>query len=124
MKKPLNIDEYILDFPEPVMLRLQRVREAVQQSAPEAVEVISYSMPAFYLHSNLVYFAGYANHIGFYPGAQAIVDFQKEIAVYKSAKGSIQFPHDQPLPIALIKKITKSRAIACFKKFRAKQKRR
>ena len=122
MKKPLNIDEYILDFPEHVIIRLQKVREAIHQAAPEAKEIISYSMPAFYLHSNLVYFAGYANHIGFYPGAQAIVDFQKEIAVYKWAKGSIQFPHDHPLPIALIKKITKSRAIACLKKFRAKQK--
>lgn len=123
MRRPQNIDEYILDFEQPVLIRLEKVRAAIRAAAPDAAEIISYGMPAFYLHSNLVYFAGYARHIGFYPGAQAIIDFKKEIASYQWAKGSIQFPHDRPLPIALIKKITRSRVKANVEKMRAKQKR-
>jgi len=104
-----NIDEYIATFPESTKHLLEQIRETIAKAAPAAEEAISYAMPTFKLHGNLVHFAGYKNHIGFYPGAGGIAAFQKEIDKYKNAKGSVQFPLDKPLPLALVTKITKYR---------------
>jgi len=104
--KPENIDDYITRFPEHTQKLLQQMRTTIQKAAPKAVEVISYGMPAFKLNSVLVYFAGYKNHIGFYPTASGIRVFQDQISMYKNSKGAVQFPLDKPLPIKLIKEIT------------------
>ncbi|MFT3822942.1 MAG: DUF1801 domain-containing protein [Chitinophagaceae bacterium] len=104
-----DIDEYITVFPEDVQVKLQQMRTTINKAAPKAVEVISYNMPAFRLHGVLVYFAGYKKHIGFYPTGSAIAAFKKELSVYKGAKGSVQFPLDKPLPLALISKMVKLR---------------
>jgi uncharacterized protein YdhG (YjbR/CyaY superfamily) len=109
MKKPLTIDEYISAFPPETQKLLEQVRSTIKKVAPEAQEAISYQMPAFKYHGLLVWFAGYKNHIGFYPKASGIEFFKKEISAYKWAKGSVQFPLDKPLPLGLITKIVKYR---------------
>jgi uncharacterized protein YdhG (YjbR/CyaY superfamily) len=105
--KPASIDDYISDFPEDVQQILQQVRATIRQAAPEAEEKISYAMPAFTLHGNLIYFAGYKSHIGLYPTPAGIDEFKDDLAKYKGAKGSVQFPIDQPMPLDLIGRITK-----------------
>jgi uncharacterized protein YdhG (YjbR/CyaY superfamily) len=100
-----DIDDYIADFPKATQEILQNLRTTIQQAAPEAVEKISYQMPAFTYNGILVYFAAYKNHIGFYPTASGIAAFKNEISGYKNAKGSVQFPIDKHLPIDLIAKI-------------------
>lgn len=107
MKKPASADAYIATFPKPTQALLQQVRAIIQKAAPKAEEVISYGMPAYKQEGMLVYFAGYAQHIGFYPTASGISAFQKEIAKYKHSKGAVQFPLDWPLPAALITRIVK-----------------
>ena len=104
-----EIDHYISTFPSEVQERLELIRSTIKAAAPDAEEVISYKMPAYKLKGILVYFAGYKNHIGFYPGANGISHFQKEIDHYKNAKGSVQFPHTSPLPLDLVRKIVKFR---------------
>jgi uncharacterized protein YdhG (YjbR/CyaY superfamily) len=104
-----TIDEYIATFPKDVQKILTTLRNAVQAAAPDAQERISYRMPAFFLKGNLVYFAAFKHHIGFYPTSSGILAFKKELSVYKGAKGSIQFPIDKPLPLDLISKIVKFR---------------
>ena len=106
---PQNIDQYIATFPEPTKLLLRQVRENIMKAAPGAEEAISYQMPAFKLHGMLVYFAGYKNHIGFYPSGSGIVEFQEKLSEYKFSKGAIQFPLDKPLPVKLITEIVKFR---------------
>ena len=102
-----TIDEYIKLFPRDVQGVLEKVRQTIQDAAPDAVETISYGMPTFKLNGkNMVHFAGWKNHIGFYPTPSGTETFQKELAPYKAAKGSVQFPLDQPIPYDLIKKIT------------------
>jgi uncharacterized protein YdhG (YjbR/CyaY superfamily) len=100
-----EVDKYIQAFPESTQVLLQQMRSTISKAAPAAVEKIGYGIPTFTLYGNLVHFAGYKNHIGFYPGAAGIANFQKELSAYKSAKGSVQFPIDKPLPLALVKKI-------------------
>jgi len=109
---PVSIDDYIKACPADVQKKLTQIRMLVRSVAPEAIEKISYQMPAFYLNGNLVYFSAFKNHIGFYPGSGKIVfgTFKKELAKYKSGKGSVQFPLDEELPLALIKRIVKFRA--------------
>ncbi len=104
-----SIDAYIAQFPAATQKLLQQMRAIIKKAAPAAHETISYKMPAFVLHKNLVYFAGYKNHIWFYPGAAGISHFKQEIAAYKNAKGSVRFPLNQPLPAGLITKIVKFR---------------
>ncbi len=105
-----TINQYIQTCPKPVQPILQKIRQAIQQAAPQAVEVISYGMPAFKFNGKtLVYFAGWKEHIGFYPIPSSLVAFKKELALYKHAKGSVQFPLNQPIPYALIKKIVRFR---------------
>ena len=106
---PPSIDAYIAGFPPEVRARLEKVRETIKAAAPDAREKISYHIPTFALCGNLVHFAGYANHIGFYPGAAAVKEFTREIAAYEFAKGSVQFPHDAPLPLRLVAKIVRFR---------------
>jgi uncharacterized protein YdhG (YjbR/CyaY superfamily) len=107
---PTDIDAYVERFPKPVRQRLQQMRRTIQKAAPRARETISYRMPAFiFLDRNLVYFAAHTSHIGFYPGAGGVAAFEHELARYKRAKGSIQFPFDEPLPLALVSRIVKFR---------------
>ncbi|MBS1511340.1 MAG: DUF1801 domain-containing protein [Bacteroidetes bacterium] len=100
-----DVDSYIKQFPVPVQQLLQQLRNTIRKAAPNAEEIISYQMPAYKQDGMVAYFAAYANHIGFYPTASPIVYFQKEIALYKNSKGAVQFPLDQPLPLALVKKM-------------------
>jgi len=104
-----NIDEYISAFPTEVQELLHQVRDAVRKAAPKAQETISYFMPTFKLNGTLVHFAGYKNHIGFYPGPSGIDAFRNELSKYKTSKGAVQLPLDQPLPLPLISKIVKLR---------------
>lgn len=103
--KTNEIDEYVSGFPQDTQKYLQQLRQTILKAAPGAKEVISYKMPAYKLHGMLVYFAGYKNHVGFYPTPSGIATFREELSVFKGAKGSVQFPLDKPLPIELITKI-------------------
>ena len=104
-----TIDEYIEAFPEPAQSRLTELRLLIREVAPEAQEKISYQIPTFYLNGNLVHFAVHARHIGFYPGPSGIAEFKDELSRYKSAKGSVQFPLEEPLPQDLIARMVKFR---------------
>ena len=109
MKTFKDIDSYIGKQAADLRERLELIRQTIKASAPKAEEVISYGMPAFKYHGMLVYFAAFKNHIGFYALPSGNEAFQKELSVYKQGKGSIQFPLDKPVPLALIKKIVKFR---------------
>lgn len=100
-----TIDEYIKTFPKDIQKILESVRQAIKNTAPEADETINYQIPTFKLNGNLVHFAAFKNHIGFYPGSKAIEIFQKKLVKYKSSKGAIQFPIDKPMPLRLITKV-------------------
>ena len=100
-----SIDEYIAQFPPDVQERLEKLRRIIREEAPGAVERISYRMPTFVWHGNLVHFAGYRHHIGFYPTASGISAFQARLSDYEWAKGSVRFPLDQPVPYDLVRAI-------------------
>lgn len=100
-----TIDDYISAYPAATQKLLQKVRAVIRKAAPDAEEKISYAIPTFYFHGNLVHFAGYDHHIGFYPGANGIAVFNKKLASYKGAKGSVQFPLDQSIPYDIIAEI-------------------
>ena len=85
------------------------MRSTIRKAAPEATERIAYGVPTFHMNGNLVHFAGFANHVGFYPAPSAIAAFRAPLAKYKTAKGSVQFPHDEPLPLALVARMVKFR---------------
>ena len=102
---PKTIDEYIAGFPEDVQAILQAIRQTIKAAAPNAEEAISYQMPTFKLKGNLVHFAAFKNHIGFYPIPSGIEQFKEELAVFKQGKGSVQFPLDKPMPYDLIRRI-------------------
>jgi len=104
-KKYKTVEEYILDFPDDIQVVLNRIRRTIIEASPDAIEKISYNMPTFYLNGNLVHFAAYKNHIGFYPTPSAIAAFEDELSSYKNAKGSVQFPLDSPIPYDLIKRM-------------------
>ena len=118
--KPKNIDEYISSFPRETQQLLKQLRAIIKKNAPKAEEVISYQMPAFKLNGIVVYFAGYENHIGFYPTASGINAFKKEIEGYKNSKGAVQFPLDKPLPLKLIAQIVKFRVKENLEKTKGK----
>jgi uncharacterized protein YdhG (YjbR/CyaY superfamily) len=108
--KPFTIDAYIRAFPSETCKRLEQVRATIRKVAPAAVEAITYGMPTYKLGGkNLVHFAGYGRHIGFYPVPSGIAAFKKELASYKQGKGSVQFPLDKPLPLELIGRMVKYR---------------
>ncbi len=103
-----NFDEYLESFPKETQQLLGKMRLTIRRAAPKAKESISYGMPTFTLGRNRVYFAGYKNHIGFYPGG-AIAPFKEDLSAYKSSKGGVQFPINEPLPVGLITRIVKVR---------------
>ena len=121
---PQNTDGYIARFPVEVQEKLTKLRATIRAAAPDAGEKMSYQMPTFTLAGNLVHFAAYKNHIGFYPTPSGIEKFQKELAVYKGAKGSVQFPLDQPIPYDLVREIVAFRVQENLEKAAAKQKKR
>ena len=100
-----TIDEYIKIFPADIQIILEKIRQTIREAAPEAVEAISYQMPTFKLNGNLVHFAAFKNHIGFYPTPSGTESFQKELSPYKGGKGSVRFPIDKPIPYDLVRKI-------------------
>ncbi|HKH92598.1 MAG TPA: DUF1801 domain-containing protein [Gemmatimonadaceae bacterium] len=104
-----TIDEYIDSFPADIQSRLRELRATIRRAAPEATERIAYRMPTLHLDGNLVHFAAFERHIGFYPAPSGIAAFSDALSKYKSAKGSVQFPHDEPLPLGLVAKIVEFR---------------
>lgn len=105
-----NVDDYIHSFPQSTQLLLNKIRTIIRESAPEAVESISYQMPAYKLNGKpLVYFAGYEKHIGFYATPTGHEQFAKALSKYKQGKGSVQFPLNEPIPYSLIARIVKFR---------------
>ena len=111
-----SVDEYIASCPEEIQKILQELRATIKAAAPEAVEKISYQMPTFALKGNLVHFAAYKNHIGFYPTSSGIQAFKKELSIYEGAKGTVRFPIDKPLPLQLISRIVKFRVAENLKR--------
>jgi uncharacterized protein YdhG (YjbR/CyaY superfamily) len=107
--KAENIDEYIASFPKEIQKMLKAMRTTIKKAAPEAEETISYAIPTFTLKGNLVHFAAFQNHIGFYPAPRGIEAFKKELSMYEGGKGTVKFPLDKPLPLNLISKIVKFR---------------
>ena len=108
---PKDVDEYIAGFPEAIQKTLKRIRATIKKTVPKAEETIKYGIPAYVFHGNLVYFAAYKNHIGFYPVPAGNAELKKEISVYKTGRGSIQFPLDKAVPLDLIKKMTQLRIV-------------
>ena len=102
---PGSIDEYIAGFPPDVQHILEQIRRAIKAIAPDAEETIKYRIPTFVLHENLVHFAAFKKHVGFYPTPSGIAKFKDELSAYNGAKGSVQFPIDEPIPLNLIKQI-------------------
>jgi len=103
--KPESIDSYISSFPKDIQKHLEDIRATIKKSAPEAEEAIKYAMPTFVLNGNLVHFAAYQHHIGFYPAPEALEFFKDLLSGYKSSKGAVQFPLDKPMPLDIISKI-------------------
>jgi uncharacterized protein YdhG (YjbR/CyaY superfamily) len=121
---PSTIDEYIARCPEDVQAILAEIREIIRKAAPTAEETIKYQIPTFVLNGNLVHFAAFQNHIGFYPTPSGITKFQQELSAYKGAKGSVQFPLDAPITFSLITKIVKFRVKETLEKAAAKSKKK
>ena len=109
VSKAKNIDEYISGFPGEVRIFLQQIRATIKEAAPDAEETIKYGIPTFTLKGNLVHFAAFKNHIGFYPAPTGLEAFKDELSDYKQGKGSVQFPLDQPMPLNLVRRIVKYR---------------
>lgn len=120
----ISIDEYIATFPEETQKILEELRATIKASAPDAEEKISYQIPTFALKGNLVHFAVWKNHIGFYPTSSGTRAFRHELSIYESAKGSVKFPIDKPLPLKLISKIVKFRVAENLKNAENKSKKR
>jgi uncharacterized protein YdhG (YjbR/CyaY superfamily) len=117
-----DVDGYIAGFPADTRALLERLRAAIRKAAPDSEEVMSYGMPAYKFHGMLVFFAGYKNHIGFYPTPSGIAAFKKELAAFKSSKGAVQFPLDRPLPLKLVAGIVSFRTKENLAKEMAKPK--
>ncbi|MEJ2296512.1 MAG: DUF1801 domain-containing protein [Candidatus Lokiarchaeota archaeon] len=109
LKQIKSIDEYINTFPKEIQEILENLRQIIKTTAPKAEETISYKIPTFKLNGNLVHFAAFKNHIGFYPTPSGIEKFKKELSTYETSKGTIKFPLDQPIPFDLVKKIVEFR---------------
>ncbi|MES2286554.1 MAG: DUF1801 domain-containing protein [Bacteroidota bacterium] len=120
--KAKNIDEYIAGFPKEIQKILEQIRETIKKAAPGAEETISYAIPTFTLNGNLVHFAAFKNHIGFYPAPSGNEAFKKELSKYKGGKGTIQFPLDEPIPLNLITKIVKFRVKENLERIKTKAK--
>lgn len=107
MKKIETVGEYISGYPPEVQEILETIRGIIKKLAPEATERMAYGIPTYTLKKNFAHFGAYPNHIGFYPGSQAIYDFKKELSPYETSKGTVKFPLDQPIPYNLIETIVK-----------------
>jgi uncharacterized protein YdhG (YjbR/CyaY superfamily) len=121
---PKNINDYIAGFPRDFQEILQKIRTIIRDAAPDVEETIKYRMPTFVLHGNLVHFAGFQKHIGFYPTPSAIEAFRRELAAYESAKGSVQFPLNEPVPFTLIRKMVEFRVKETQQKMAAKKRKK
>lgn len=121
---PKDIDEYIAGFPNDIQVILKKIRITIRDAAPDAEEAIKYQIPTFTLKGNLVHFAAFKNHIGFYPTPNGIEAFERELAPYESGKGSAKFPLDKPIPYDLISRIVKFRVEKSLEKAEAKGKKR
>lgn len=119
---PTTIDNYIAGFPPDVQEILEKIRATIREAAPDAEETIKYRMPTFTLNGNLVHFAAFKRHIGFYPVPTGIEKFKKELSVYEMGKGSVQFPLDEPIPFDLISRIVRFRVEENLKKATSKGK--
>ena len=119
-----TIDEYISNSPAEIQPILKKIRATIKKSAPKAIETINYGIPTFQLEGNLVHFAGFKSHIGFYPTPTGIEKFKKELSAYEGAKGSVKFPLDKPIPYALITKIVQFRVKENLAKVAAKGKKK
>ena len=106
---PKSVNAYIAQFPKDTQRVMKQVRALIKKAAPKAEERISYGIAGYFLNGMLVYFAAYKKHIGFYPGAEAIAYFKKEVAGYKLSKGTVQLPLDEPIPVGLLTRIVKYR---------------
>jgi uncharacterized protein YdhG (YjbR/CyaY superfamily) len=123
-KHPMNIDEYIALFPLEQQTRMQVIRKLIRETAPEANERMAYQMPTFYYYGNLVHFACFTHHIGFFPGASGVEHFLPELEGYKTSKGTIQIPHDKDLPLELIKRIVEFRLLENAQEGKLKKKKK
>lgn len=118
--KIIDIDTFIAGFPKDTQKILEQLRSTIRKTAPKAEEKIAYGIPTFTFHGNLVHFSAFKSHIGFYPAPSGIQAFKRELSIYKSAKGSVQFPLNKPLPIDLICKIVKYRVNENMEKIKSK----
>jgi uncharacterized protein YdhG (YjbR/CyaY superfamily) len=121
---PQSIDEYIAGFPPDIQEKLEKIRATIRKAAPEATEAIKYRMPTFVLKGNLVHFAAFQHHIGFFPAPRAIEVFRDELSAYEGAKGTVRFPLDQPIPLDLISWMVKFRVQENLARAEAKGKKR
>ena len=121
---PKDIDEYIAGFQTDVRKVLEKIRKTIRKAAPDAEETIKYQMPTYILEGNLVHFAAFKKHIGFYPVPRGVAEFEKELSVYEGDKSTARFPLDQPPPIDLIGRIVKFRVKRNLEKAEAKRKKR
>ena len=120
-KSPQTIDEYMANFPAHAQAAMQRLRDLIHEIAPEATEKISYGIPTFVLGQNLVHFAAYKNHIGFYPASSGIAHFEEELKDYETSKGTVRFPLDKPIPYDLVRRITEFRVAENCARAKAKK---
>ena len=118
---PKDVDEYIAAFPSDVRDLLERMRSTIRRAAPHAEERISYGIPTFALKGNLVHFAAFKRHIGFFPGPSGVTKFKQELSAYKGAKGSVQFPFGKPIPLGLVSRIVKFRVRENLQRFESKR---
>jgi uncharacterized protein YdhG (YjbR/CyaY superfamily) len=121
---PKDINQYIAAFPPAVRAKLRTIRGAIRKAAPQAKEAIKYRMPTFTQHGNLVHFAAYQHHIGFYPAPRALEQFKEELSAYEGSKGAVRFPLDKPVPVGLIGRIVKFRVQQDRERAAARKKRR
>jgi uncharacterized protein YdhG (YjbR/CyaY superfamily) len=119
-----TIDGYIAGFPADVQVLLEQIRATIRAAAPDATEAIKYAMPTFVQHGNLVHFAAFQNHIGFYPAPSGVEAFKVDLAVYDQSKGTIRFPFGTPVPLELIARIVKFRLEENLRKAAAKSKKK
>ncbi len=118
--KPATINAYIASFPKEVQVQLNILRDAIKKAAPDTTEAIKYAMPTFVLNGNLIHFAAFQNHIGLYSVPSGLEAFKKDFSIYKTGKGSVQFPLSEPLPLELIAKLVKFRVAENLKKLSSK----
>jgi len=121
---PKSIDEYIAGFPKDVQEKLEKIRMTIRNAAPEAAEKISYQIPTFTLKGNLVHFAAFKNHVGFYPTASGIEKFKSELSAYEGSKGTVRFPLEKPIPFDLISNIVRFRVLENREKAEIKRKKK